>query len=90
METYPTSACLSCPTCRCTYELNLSLKKGDKKKVLVVHCRDVGFDCEGIVQAETEEDLLQQVAEHAKSTHGLEEVTGEVVEKVKSVIREEE
>ena len=57
---------------------------------LVVHCRDVGFDCDGIVRAETEEELLQQVAEHAKSAHGLTEVTDEVVEKVKSVIREEE
>ena len=57
---------------------------------LVVHCRDVGFDCDGVVRAETEEEVLQQVAEHAKSTHGLEEVTDEIVEKVKSVIRKEE
>lgn len=57
---------------------------------LVVHCRDVGFDCDGVVRAETEEELLQQVAEHAKSAHGLEEVTDKVVQKVKSVIREEE
>jgi len=56
---------------------------------LVVHCRDVGFDCDGVVKAETEQELLQQVAEHAKSVHGLKEVTEEVVEKVKSVIQEE-
>jgi len=54
---------------------------------LVVHCRDVGFDCNGVVTAETEEELLQQVAEHAKSEHDLVEVTDEVVAKVKSVIR---
>lgn len=56
---------------------------------LVVHCRDVGFDCDGVVKAQTETELLQQVANHAKSAHGLEEVTAEVVKKVKSVIREE-
>ena len=56
---------------------------------MVVRCRDVGFDCDGVVKAETEEELLQQVAEHAKSAHGLEEVTDEVVAKVKSVIQEE-
>ncbi len=56
---------------------------------LVVNCRDVGFDCDGVVKAENERDLLKQVAEHAKSAHGLEEVTQEVVEKVKSVIRQE-
>ncbi len=55
----------------------------------VVHCRDVGFDCDGVVRAETEEAALAQVAEHAKSAHGMEEVTPDVVEKVKSVMREE-
>jgi predicted small metal-binding protein len=53
---------------------------------LVLNCRDVGFDCEGVVRAETEDELLQKVAEHAKSVHNLEEVTAEIVEKVKSVI----
>ncbi|MFQ5436015.1 MAG: DUF1059 domain-containing protein [Anaerolineae bacterium] len=52
-------------------------------------CRDLGFACDGILRTETEEELLQQVAEYAKSAHGLEEVTDEIVEKVKSVIREE-
>lgn len=53
---------------------------------LTVKCRDVGFDCEGVVTAETEEALLTQVAEHAKSAHGVEEVTDEMVDKVKSVV----
>jgi len=57
---------------------------------LVVHCRDVGFDCDRVVRAETEEEVLQQVAEHAKSAHGLQEVTDNVVAKVKSVMREDQ
>ena len=56
---------------------------------LTVHCRDVGFDCDGIVKAETEDDLLRQVAEHAQTAHGVEKVTDEIVAKVTSVIREE-
>ena len=55
----------------------------------VVNCRDVGFDCDGVVRAESVDQLLQQVAEHAQSTHGLNEVTDEIVEQVKSVIRED-
>jgi predicted small metal-binding protein len=55
----------------------------------VVRCRDVGFDCDGVVRAETEEAALQMVAEHAKSAHGMESVPPEVVEKVRSVIRDE-
>ncbi|MGI9037459.1 MAG: DUF1059 domain-containing protein [Gemmatimonadota bacterium] len=55
----------------------------------VVHCRDVGFDCDGVVRAENEDAALQQVAAHAKSVHGLEEVSPEVVQKVKEVMRDE-
>lgn len=55
----------------------------------VIHCRDVGYDCDGVIRAKSEEEALQMAAEHAKSVHGLEEVTREVVEKIKSVMREE-
>lgn len=55
----------------------------------VVHCRDVGFDCDGVVRAETEEKALQQVADHARAAHGLERVSPDVVAKVKSVMRDD-
>jgi predicted small metal-binding protein len=55
----------------------------------VVHCRDLGFDCEGVVRAETEVEALQQVADHAREVHGLQSVSEEVVEKVRQVMREE-
>ena len=56
---------------------------------LRVHCRDIAFDCDGIVKAETEDDQLQQMAEHVQTAHGLEKVTDEIVAKVTSVIRQE-
>ena len=55
----------------------------------VVRCRDVGFDCDGVVRAETEEEVLRQVAAHAKAVHNVEAVSAEVVEKVKKVMRDE-
>ncbi len=55
----------------------------------VVYCRDVGFDCDGVVRAETEGEALAQVAAHAKSVHGIETVPPEVIEKVYAVMREE-
>jgi predicted small metal-binding protein len=55
----------------------------------VVRCRDVGFDCDGEVRAETEEEALKQVAVHAKTVHNIEAVPPEVVEKVKKVMRDE-
>ncbi len=54
-----------------------------------VACRDVGFDCDGVVKGETEEATLTAVAEHAKAAHGLDEVTADVAAKVKSVMRDE-
>ena len=55
----------------------------------VIRCRDVGFDCDGVIKAKTEEEALKLAAEHAKKVHGLQEVTPEVVEKIKSVMTEE-
>jgi predicted small metal-binding protein len=55
----------------------------------VVRCRDVGFDCEGVISAETEEEALAQAAAHVQSVHGLEEVTPEVVAQVCAVMRDE-
>ena len=55
----------------------------------VVRCRDVGFDCDGVVKAETEEEALKQVAAHAKAVHNVEKVSEEVIEKVKKVMRDE-
>lgn len=54
----------------------------------VVRCRDVGFNCDGVVRAETEEEVLNQVAAHAKAVHNLETVTAEVVAKVRSVMQD--
>lgn len=56
----------------------------------VVRCRDVGFDCAGVVRAETEAEVLNQVAAHAKSVHNLEAVTEEVVAQVRRVMHDEE
>ena len=66
-----------------------SPKYRKEQKMKVLRCRDVGFDCDGVVRAESEEELLRQVAEHAQTVHDV-EVTPELVEQVKSLIRDEE
>ncbi len=55
----------------------------------VLRCSDVGFECEGVIRAETEEEVLKKAAEHAKSEHNLEEISDEVVEKVRAAIQDE-
>ena len=54
----------------------------------VLYCRDVGFDCGYVAQAQNEEELLQQVAEHAEREHQLTDLSEEVVAQVKAAIRE--
>ena len=55
----------------------------------VLNCRDLGFDCDGVCRADTEEEILQQAAAHAKSVHNLNELTAEVIEKARAVIHDE-
>jgi predicted small metal-binding protein len=55
----------------------------------VLRCRDVGFDCDGVIRAETEEEILRQAAEHAKTVHNLSQISEQAVEKIRAVIRDE-
>ena len=55
----------------------------------VLRCSDVGFDCDGVIRAETEEAVLKMAAEHAQLVHNLKELSDEVVEKVRAAIRDE-
>ncbi len=61
---------------------------GKEPKMKLLRCRDAGFDCDHEVRAESEKDLLQQVAEHAQTVHNV-EVTPELVEQVKGLIQDE-
>ena len=56
----------------------------------VLRCSDVGFECEGVIRAETEEEVMQQAAEHAKTVHDVQELTDEIVQKVKAAIQDEQ
>ena len=56
--------------------------------MLVLRCRDVGFDCQAVVRGATQEEVLRQAAEHAAKVHGV-QVTPEVAEAVAKAIHEE-
>ncbi len=53
-----------------------------------ISCSDAGKDCGWSATAETEEELMNKVAEHAKVDHKDLEITPEVVAKIKSIIKE--
>jgi predicted small metal-binding protein len=56
----------------------------------IVRCREVGVDCDFEARGETEQEVLQQCSEHAKSAHGFDEIPAELAAKVRSSIRDEE
>jgi predicted small metal-binding protein len=53
-----------------------------------LHCRDLGFDCPGVIRANTEEEILKQAAQHAQEVHGV-TVTPELAQQIKGLIRDE-
>jgi len=53
-----------------------------------LHCADAGFHCDAIVRANTDEEILQHAAEHAKAVHHV-DVTPEMAEQIRQLIREE-
>ncbi len=54
-----------------------------------VNCRDIGVDCDFTAKGETEQEVLQQCAEHARTAHGMNEIPQELAEKVRAAIRDE-
>jgi predicted small metal-binding protein len=55
-----------------------------------VNCRDVGVDCDFVARGETDDEVLRQCGEHARSAHGYSDVPPELVDKVRAAIREED
>ena len=36
-----------------------------------LHCRDLGFDCDAVVTADSDEEIFVQVVEHGQSVHDI-------------------
>jgi len=54
-----------------------------------IKCSDAGVDCDWSATAETEEELLKKVHEHAKEEHGFTEMPQELLAKVKENIKDQ-
>jgi len=54
-----------------------------------LNCSDAGFDCGAKIQAESEEEVLSQAAEHAQAEHNI-QVTPELAAQIKTLIKDEE
>ena len=52
-----------------------------------LRCREVGFDCEGVVRAENDEAVMRQAAEHARTAHGMKQLDDATAKQIRSKIR---
>lgn len=51
-------------------------------------CGDLMPGCEAVVEGKDEAEVMARAAEHAKSAHGLQQITPELAGKVRSAIKE--
>ncbi|WP_266204943.1 DUF1059 domain-containing protein [Pontibacter kalidii] len=51
-------------------------------------CRDVGFDCNAEVRANTEQEVLTQASKHAREVHGV-DVSPQMAEQIKTKIKDD-
>jgi predicted small metal-binding protein len=52
-----------------------------------IACGDIVEGCAFTASAQTEEDVVKQVAQHAAQKHGVKDVTPELAAKVKAAIQ---
>jgi Predicted small metal-binding protein len=51
-------------------------------------CGDLMPGCKAVVEGKDEAEVMAKAAEHAKSAHGLQQITPELASKVRSAIKE--
>lgn len=55
---------------------------------LEFRCKNVGIVCNASIKAETEDELIAKVAEHADHVHGVPKLTQTLVNYAKSTVTE--
>jgi predicted small metal-binding protein len=54
-----------------------------------MRCNDVVGNCDFVAHGESEQEIMDQAGEHARTAHQVEEITPEMAEKVRGAIRDE-
>ena len=58
-----------------------------KKAAYSFACKDIGMDCGFTATASTEEELMQKIAEHARTAHNIQNMDDALVAKVQAAIK---
>ena len=57
--------------------------------MLTLKCSDAGFDCDYVINGESETEIMDNVGEHASKVHGLspDDMDSQLIQKIKSLIK---
>ncbi len=55
----------------------------------ILRCSDVGVDCDFEARGATVEEVIEKARTHAREGHGFPDIPPELVERVKTLIRDE-
>jgi predicted small metal-binding protein len=53
----------------------------------IIRCRDLGFECDQKILAESQEEVVRQATEHAHTVHGV-QITPELIAQVQPHIQD--
>jgi predicted small metal-binding protein len=51
-------------------------------------CSDAGFDCDAVIQAEDEDEVMVQAGEHAREVHGLDAIDDATASRIRAQIQD--
>jgi predicted small metal-binding protein len=51
-----------------------------------LRCRDLGIECSQVIRAETQEELIEKVAEHVLTVHGFDVIQTGMLEQLEAAI----
>jgi len=68
-----------------SFQLCSYIRPINKEDMLILSCKDVGFDCNHVVKAGTEEKAIRNITEHAIKQHGMK--VENMTPKMKEIIR---
>ncbi len=54
----------------------------------VLRCKDLGFACDHVIEADTVEEVLEAAAGHAREAHQVAHVSQEMLEQLRQAIQE--
>lgn len=54
-----------------------------------LHCDDLMKGCGFVARGASEDEVMKQAAEHARTAHGMRDIPPEMAQKVRTAIRDE-